>query len=286
MVKIGYLGPQGSFSEEALRVWLTTDDSLFLKDQPEVCPYPSIPSLLLACERSEIEWAFVPLENSIDGQVGATLDTLNQTENLVIYREYVHPISQCLLTVHPTVLDQIKRIFSHEQALGQCRDFIEKNMPQAEQITCLSTAEAAAALKTHAQGAAAIGPRRAAEIYDLVCLQEQIQDVTANATRFILVGHRLSDMSTCDKTSFLFATANSPGSLSAVLQEFSKRQINMTRIESRPSKQLLGEYIFFIDVDGYVFTPALQEALWALKEINVQVKLLGSYPKYHFSPTF
>ena len=285
MPNIGFLGPQGSFSEEGLQEWLQKQNNLF--DEPVTLrPYPSIPRLLWACDRSELDFAFVPLENSIDGQVGATLDTLNQTENLLIFREYIHPIHQCLLTLRPLPLHEINKVFSHEQALGQCREFLESKLPQAQQIICASTAEAAATLSAHDDYSAAIGPRQAAKLYSLHCLEDHIQDTTANATRFILVGHHLADLSDSDKTSLLFSTENSPGSLSAVLQELSQRGLNLTRIESRPSKQKLGEYIFFIDVDGYVFMPELQEALWALRQMEVRLKLLGSYPKYPYDMVF
>lgn len=285
MTKIGYLGPQGSFSEEALQHWLKKGVDLF-DDSPALIPYSSIPRLISACDHSEADWAMVPLENSIDGQVGATLDSLHQTENLLIFQEYIHPIEQCLLTARPLSFHEIKRVYSHEQALGQCREFLEQNLPHARQVICASTAEAAATLAGQAEPAAAIAPRQAAELYHLCCLQDHIQDVSANATRFILLGHRLADLSGCDKTSLLFSTANSPGSLSAVLQEFAQRKINLTRIESRPSKQKLGEYIFFIDVDGYVFAPELQEVLWVLREMGVRLKLLGSYPKCQAAPDF
>lgn len=282
MPNIGYLGPQGSFSEDALHYWVNNKSQSVFDESVKLVPYPSIPRLLLACDAQEIEWAFVPLENSIDGQVGVTLDALNQTENLLIFREYVHPIDQCLLATESFPLQEICQVFSHDQALGQCRDFLEKHLSQAQQISCLSTAEAAVTLSAQTVPCAAIAPRRAADLYHLHILKESIQDQTANATRFILLGHRLADLSDHDKTSLLILPSNttSPGSLSSILHQFAQRQINLTRIESRPSKQRLGEYIFFIDVDGYVFAPALQEALWGLKNLDVQVKLLGSYPKY------
>ncbi|MDP4125351.1 MAG: prephenate dehydratase [Bacillota bacterium] len=277
--KVGFLGPKGSFSEEAIHLFLTTQSELF-ETPPELIPYPTIPRLLFACDDKEIDWAFVPLENSTEGQVGVTMDTLGQTEHLFITREFVHPIDQCLLTHEPMPFEQIERVYSHEQAIGQCRDFLEKHLPHAQQVTCLSTAEAAHRISSIRENWAAIGPRRAAHLYNLHLLQERIQDITLNATRFVLVGHTLAEMSDGeDKTSLLVIADNTPGSLYRILGEFAKRHINLSRIESRPSKKKLGEYVFFVDVDGYVFAPPIQDVLGALKEANISVRLLGSYPK-------
>lgn len=278
VTSIGYLGPKGSFSEEALHYFVQTNPDL----KPlEFQPFATIPRLLLACDRREIDWAFVPLENSAEGQVGVTMDTLGQTQELYIVQEFVHPIDQCLLTPEPLLLSEIQRVYSHEQALGQCREFLEAHLSQADQIPCLSTAEAAGKISSVREPWAAIGPRRAAQLYNLHLQQERIQDELINATRFILVGHQLAGLSGDDKTSFLVTTENSPGSLYRILHELAVRRINMTRIESRPSKQKLGEYVFFIDIDGYVFSPSIQEVLWALREKSIFAKLLGSYPKAH-----
>lgn len=278
MYKIGYLGPNGSFSEEALQLFITTQAEIS-QTSTDLIPFSTIPKLLIACNNRDIDSAFVPLENSTEGQVGVTMDMLGQTDNLYITQEFIHPVDQCLITPEPMELRKIQRVYSHEQALGQCRDFLETQLPQAEQIVCPSTAEAAQKISSARENWAAIGPRRAAELYHLHCQAEKIQDVMLNATRFIFVGHSLSEMSEDDKTSLLVITDNSPGSLYRILQEFALRKINLSRIESRPSKKKLGEYVFFIDIDGYVFSPAIQEALWALKNIKVSTKLLGSYPK-------
>lgn len=279
MKKMGYLGPKGSFSEEAIHIFLANQSELNATP-PELIPFPTIPRLLLACEDKEIDWAFVPLENSTEGQVGVTMDTLGQTEHLFITHEFVHPIDQCLLAHELMPLGQIERVYSHEQSIGQCRDFLEKYLPHAQQVTCLSNSEAAHKISSIRENWASIGPRRAAHLYNLHILQERIQDVTLNATRFVLVGHSLAEMSDReDKTSLLVIAENTPGSLYRILGEFAKRHINLSRIESRPSKRKLGEYVFFVDVDGYVFAPPIQDVLWALKEANISVKLLGSYPK-------
>lgn len=278
MYKIGYLGPSGSFSEEALHLFISTIPEIS-QNPYDLLPFTTIPKLILACNNQEIDSAFVPLENSTEGQVAATLDTLGQTEGIYITREFIHPVDQYLITSAPMELHQICRVYSHEQALGQCREFLETHLPQAEQIVCPSTAEAARKIAEADEPWAAIGPRRAAQLYQLHCQAEKIQDVMVNATRFVFVGHNLAEISEEDKTSLLVITDDTPGALFNILQEFASRQVNLSRIESRPSKKKLGEYVFFIDIDGYVFSPTIQEALWAIKNKNVNTKLLGSYPK-------
>ena len=279
MRKMGYLGPKGSFSEETIHLFVATY-SEFNESFPELIPFPTIPRLLIACNDQKVDWDFVPLENSTEGQLGVTMDTLAQTEYLFITHEFTHPIDQCLLAHEPMPLEQIERVYAYEQAFEQCQDFLETHLSHAEQLTCLSTTEAAHRISSIRENWAAIGPRRAAHLYNLHLLQERIQDITLNPTRFILVGHNLSEMSAAeDKTSLLIIAENTPGALYRILGEFSKRQINLSRIESRPSKRKLGEYVFFVDIDGYVFAPPIQEVLWAFKEANIYVKLLGSYPK-------
>lgn len=278
-MKIGYLGPKGSFSEEALQLFLTTHEEI-LEPPLALIPFTTIPKLLIACQNLEIEGAFVPLENSTEGQVGVTMDMLGQTESLYIIREFIHPVDQCLITAKPMDISQIEQVYSHEQALGQCRDFLETHLSHAEQFSSHSTAEAVTKIANNPDNNwAAIGTRRAAVIYNLHCHWERIQDSMLNATRFIFVGHNLAEMNEEDKTSLLINTGDTPGALANVLQEFALRNINLTRIESRPSKKKLGEYVFFVDIEGYVFSPSLQDALWALKNKGVITKLLGSYPK-------
>lgn len=278
-ITIGYLGPQGSFSEEAL--W-----SFMQRRFPALSPnvltdgFATIPQVINACAKNQIDWAFVPVENSTEGQVSSTLDCVMESEELFIYEEFIHPVNQCLLTPRPMPLDQIQRVYSHPQGLGQCRGFLEDCLGQAEQIVSPSTAEAAQIVARSGLDWAAIAPRRAGELYGLYCQKENVQDNAENSTRFILVGHQLREFSGTDKTSLLLRITDHPGSLCQVLQEFSSRDINLTRIESRPSKMRLGEYVFFIDVEGYVFNPNIQEALWALKMSQVAIRLLGSYPRH------
>lgn len=277
MNTIGYLGPEGSFSEEALFIFL--QDNPGLAEKNTTIAFPSIHQAIEACKQRQIDWAFVPLENSTEGQVSATLDSMMQSEELLIHQEYVHLVNQCLLTPKPMPLNEIQRVFSHPQGLGQCRSFINNYLRHAEQVNTPSTAEAAKSIANNENNWAAIAPKRAALVYGLYCQNENIQDNEENKTRFALIGYKLHEMTGTDKTSLLLGVKNCPGSLYEVLQEFAIRQINMTKIESRPSKEKLGEYVFFIDIEGYVFMPVIQEALFALKNKKVPLRLLGSYPK-------
>ncbi|WP_206811960.1 prephenate dehydratase [Paradesulfitobacterium ferrireducens] len=281
MPSISYLGPEGSFSEEALLDYLVIRDQAQGQEQPvtwELRPYHSIREVLMACARVETTYSFAPLENSLEGQVGATMDTLKQADNLLIVGEFVHPVSQCLLTSHPLAWNQITRVYSHEQALGQCREFLSTYLPHAKQVPLASTAEAAREVAQAGSNWAAIAPRRAADLYSLHCQARGIQDASANATRFVLVGQDIPPSTGRDKTSLIITTENSPGALFRVLQEFAERKLNLTRIESRPSKQKLGEYIFFIDVEGHISFPPLQEVLQILRDKQLLLKVLGSYP--------
>ncbi|CAA7600375.1 Chorismate mutase/prephenate dehydratase [Acididesulfobacillus acetoxydans] len=275
--KIGYLGPRGSFSEEALLSFLQRGNGDFRGVSAE--GFATIAQAIHACGEKRVDWAFVPLENSTEGQVSMTLDCVAEREELLIYEEFVHPVSQCLLTLRPLGFEQIRRVYSHPQGFGQCRDFLETHLSQADQTVCRSTAEAARIVAESDQAWAAIAPRRAADLYGLQCLEQGVQDNKDNTTRFILVGHCLRELSGLDKTSLFMRIEDSPGSLCRMLQEFASRGINLTKIESRPAKGRLGEYVFFVDVDGYVFAPEMQEALWALKKNRVAIRLLGSYPR-------
>jgi prephenate dehydratase len=281
LIRIGYLGPQGSFSEEAINMYLNKCQGV---SGVELTMYPSIPLLLQACQVNDLDFAFLPVENSTEGQVAVTADMLKEMVDLFVVDEYIHNITQCLMAPRIIALEEITRVYSHEQALGQCRNYLNTHIANAEQLICSSTSEAARKVSNAKEKWAAIGPLRASEVYNLHCLAEGIEDTTTNVTRFIMVGHHIAEMTGEDKTSILFSTPNTPGALCQVLNEFASRKINLTRIESRPSKQQLGEYVFYIDFDGYVFAPAIQDVLWVLRESGVWVKLLGSYPKAETNP--
>jgi prephenate dehydratase len=268
---IGFLGPLGTYSEEAALLYDKTADRL----------YPTITGVGEAVAAGEIDEGVVPIENSLEGPVTFTLDLLIAQPTLFIRGEIDLPIEHYLLARPGTVPAEIKVIYSHPQALGQCRQYLEKNYPQAEQMASLSTVLCVTDSFESKVPAAAISPRRASELYDVDILDRGIQDVANNVTRFAVIG--LSDHAPTgdDKTSMAFTLEkDSPGLLHRVLGEFADREINLLKIESRPTKQLLGEYIFLLDCVGHREDSPMKEALAALSDPISMLRILGSYPKW------
>tara|TARA_B100000809_G_C15124646_1_gene525678 strand:- start:266 stop:1096 length:831 start_codon:yes stop_codon:yes gene_type:complete len=268
---IGFLGPLGTYSEEAALLYDKTADRL----------YPTITGVGEAVAAGEIDEGVVPIENSLEGPVTFTLDLLIAQPTLFIRGEIDLPIEHYLLAKPGTVPAEIKVIYSHPQALGQCRQYLEKNYPQAEQMASLSTVLCVTDSFESKVPAAAISPRRASELYDVDILDRGIQDVANNVTRFAVIG--LSDHAPTgdDKTSMAFTLAkDSPGLLHRVLGEFADRDINLLKIESRPTKQLLGEYIFLLDCVGHREESPMKEALAALSDSISMLRILGSYPRW------
>ena len=268
---IGFLGPLGTYSEEAALLYDKTADRL----------YPTITGVGEAVAAGEIDEGIVPIENSLEGPVTFTLDLLIAQPTLFIRGEIDLPIEHYLLAKPGTVPAEIKVIYSHPQALGQCRQYLEKNYPQAEQMASLSTVLCVTDSFESKVPAAAISPRRASELYDVDILDRGIQDVANNVTRFAVIG--LSDHAPTgdDKTSMAFTLAkDSPGLLHRVLGEFADRDINLLKIESRPTKQLLGEYIFLLDCVGHREESPMKEALTALSDPISMLRILGSYPRW------
>lgn len=265
-MKVGYLGPKGTFTEEAaMRIALEKD----------LIPLSST-ELIKALEKGEIQKAVLPYENSIEGVVGWVFDFLvNLDPKFVIEAEIVLPIKQNLVGFGK--IEDIKTIYSNPVALAQCRKFIETLKVETKEVDSTS-----AAIKLIAQRRnlteAAIGPQRAARIYDVPIIKEDIGDYHNNQTRFILLGTKKSQRTGNDKTTLVFGTENKPGALCTVLEVFKDAKINMTMIVSRPSKQKLGEYIFFVDIDGHQDDEKIQRALEEIKKRTTFLKILGSYP--------
>ena len=267
---IGFLGPLGTYSEEAALLYDNTADRL----------YPTITGVGEAVAAREIDEGVVPIENSLEGPVTFTLDLLISQPTLFIRGEIDLPIEHYLLAKPGTVPAEIRVIYSHPQALGQCRQYLEKNYPQAEQMASLSTVLCVTDSFESKVPAAAISPRRASELYDVDILDRGIQDVANNVTRFAVIG--LSDHAPTedDKTSMAFTLEkDSPGLLHRVLGEFADRDINLLKVESRPTKQLLGEYIFLLDCVGHREESPMKEALAALSDPISMLRILGSYPR-------
>ncbi len=272
--KVAYLGPPGTFSEEAALAYDPTADLL---------PLSSIPAVASAVEAKMADEGVVPIENSLEGSVSATLDLLIHESSLLIRHELVLPVDHYLLVKPGTDPRRVRVIFSHPQALAQCRRFIERCFPKAEAVASLSTAAAVEEMINYPDNAAAaIGTRRAAEIYGAEVLAARIQDHPVNLTRFVVLALTDHEPTGDDKTSICFAVAGDdrPGTLVAALQEFAQRQINLTKIESRPSRQGLGKYIFLADLQGHRSDPVVAEALEALRAHCTMIKVFGSYPRF------
>jgi prephenate dehydratase len=271
MLKIGYLGPAGTFSHEAVKK--------YAGDKPyTAAEYSSISELLLAVQNNELDEAVVPMENSIEGAVNATIDMMAFEVNLMIKAELIIPVKEHLLAKKGTSLKDVRYVLSHPQPIGQCRRFLTENLPDAKTIPVLSTAAAAKQVSESGFGYAAIGSEAAAEAYDLEILQDNIQDMQDNCTRFIVASHTDSKRTGNDRTSIVFSTDDKPGSLYRILDIFNLWDINMSRIESRPAKSMLGRYIFFVDLIGHRDDEDLKEALIMVKRKTSFYKFLGSYP--------
>ncbi len=273
MLKIGYLGPPGTFTEEALLKYIKLPSQ-------EIKEYNAISEVIKAIGK-EVESGIVPVENSLEGSVNITLDILARETNLVIKREVIIPVFHHLLGKEGVQTGDIRHLYSHPQAVAQCRKFIEKYLPQAQTELTLSTAQAARFIsERYDHTCAAIGTRRAAELYGLEVIEENIHDYDCNYTRFIVLSLEQNSSPTGnDKTSLVFGIKDGPGALYQVLKEFALRHLNLTRIESRPSKRNFGDYLFFVDLEGHQKDPEIKETLEALGEKTVFLRVLGSYPQ-------
>jgi prephenate dehydratase len=270
---IGYLGPQGTFSEEAAR---TVKAEKYL-------PFLSIPDLLRAFWSKETDKIVLPIENSIEGIVNPSFDGLVKKGNgndFTIEREILLPIRQNLIGRGD--VSEVKKVISHPQALAQCSKFVS-SLTSIQSIQIEHAESTALAVKLIAErgdpGSAAIGTKRAAEIYGLNVIKENIQDLGNNITRFIVLGRDIQSQTGNDKTSLIFELENKPGALVRVLNVFDVLDINMTQIVSRPSKIHLGEYIFWVDIEGHQRDATVVIALEQIKKKTTFFKVLGSYPK-------
>lgn len=279
MIRIGFLGPEGTFTEEALR---SADD---LREQEPV-PFASIQDVIASVERREVDKGIVAIENSIEGSVNTTLDMLAFDAELLIEKEIVRAISHNLIALPGIKKEEIELVISHPQATAQCRSFLMRELPQAKIGAAQSTAEAVSSVARGGDGrTAAIGTKLAAELYGLSIIDENIQDVAENKTRFVLIGRDQTPPSGFDKTSIVcFIYEDRPGSLLSILQEFASRGINLTKIASRPTRKALGEYCFFVDLEGHREDRPVAEALLSLEQKLRRVKLLGSYPRAGQAP--
>lgn len=275
MRRVAYLGPEGTFTEEAL---LSLDEAR----DAELIPCASVPDVVHRVAAGDVDAGLVPIENSIEGSVNVTLDTLAfSADQVQIAGEVVRPIRHALLGVEGAARAAITDVVSHPHATAQCRDYLARALPGARIHAANSTAEAARDVAERADAAwAAIGTALAGELYGLRVLDADIEDRDENKTRFVLVRTARAAATGTDKTSVVcFIEKDRPGSLLAILHEFSDRQINLTKLESRPTKERLGEYCFFIDMEGHADEPPVRYAIDSLRTKILDVKVLGSYPR-------
>jgi prephenate dehydratase len=271
MTRYAFLGPAGTFSEEALF-------SLNVPDlEPVECS--SIAEVFEAVERGRADGGVVPIENSIEGSVPATLDALAFDTSLEIQSETVLDVHHSIVVAPGTKLAEVTAVVAHPQASGQCRRWLERHLPGRPLTAANSNAEAVqTAVAT--PGLAAVGPALAAEIYGGEVLESGIEDYAGNQTRFVVIGRGLRDRTGRDKTSLaLFMKKDKPGALLMILSEFAYGDINLTKIQSRPTKRQLGDYMFFVDLEGHVDDPQVKTALDCLRMKLREVRVLGSYPQ-------
>ncbi|MEE9249386.1 MAG: prephenate dehydratase [Dehalococcoidia bacterium] len=270
--RIGYLGPAGTFTEEA---------ALLYDGDAQLIPFSSISAVGAAVVTGMVEEGVVAIENSIGGSVTDTLDLLIHGSDLFIKQEIVLPIMHCLLVMPGTQADAIKVIYSHPQALAQCRPFLEQCFPKAQLEASLSTAAAVEEMKKGDGSIASVATQRAAELYDAEILARDIQEVTSNETRFVILASVDHPATGADRTSLCFSFDDDrPGLLVDVLGEFAQRNINLAKVESRPSKESLGQYIFLLDLDGHREVSPVKEALEKVRLTTARLKVFGSYPRF------
>ena len=267
-LKVAYLGPEGTFTQAAVLK--------YFGHASQVVPMGSIDEVFSAVVTGESRFGVVPVENSTEGVVNHTLDMFLQS-SLNICGEVVLRIHHNLLGLSSR-FESVGKVIAHQQSLAQCRQWLDKNLPNAERQAVNSNAEAAR-LAAGDVGTAAIAPAAAAEIYQLNILANSIEDKFNNTTRFLIVGQQDIPPSGHDKTSILFAAPNKPGALYDLLRPLAEHHIDMSRLESRPSKGGLWEYVFFVDFDGHQTDPTISRALNALAEKAPLYRVLGSYPK-------
>lgn len=267
-LKIAYLGPKGTWTHQAAIKKFGHSVSY--------SPQPNFADVFDQVSRRSADYGVVPIENSTEGAVSHTLDLFVDSP-LHICSQILLRIENCLMAAIPR--SEIRTLYSHPQVFGQCRAWIHKNFPQADLVEVSSTTKAAQIAQEQAkQGAAALGGPLAAEIYGLDLLETSIQDSATNTTRFLVIGEKTCPPTGHDRTSVLFAIHDRPGSLVKALQAFDNFHINLSKIESRPSKRKDWEYVFYVDLAGHCEDPQVSEALAGLHQHCSMIKLLGSYP--------
>ena len=273
-MKVAYLGPPGTHSEEALRASAPAD--------VEELPHPTLYDAVMAVQEGGADRAVVPIENALEGGVAVTLDTLVlEAVDVRIAGEVVHPIHHCLIAAAPRGLAGVARVVSHPQATAQCAHFLRAHLPGVEHVSAPSTADAVMSLRDADGATVALGSRLAAEIYGCEVIATNVEDHPDNVTRFVWLApaKQVAEPGPLAKTTIVFwgGGDESPGWLVDVLGELSSRGVNLTRIESRPRRIRLGHYMFIADLEGAAGRSPVREALVALRGHVEEVRVLGSY---------
>jgi prephenate dehydratase len=270
-MRLAFLGPPGTFGEEA---------ALRYAPSAERVPFPSHAAVAAGVESGLAEQGVVAVENLLNGSVAETLDILIHETTLQIQAELLLPIEHNLVVKPGTKLEQVRVVYSHPQALGQCRRFLERELPRAQVEAALSTTEAVAIALRRDHDAAAIGTARGAELYGGELLVRSIGDSSNNVTRFVVLGRGTQPPTGRDRTSIAFTFAEDrPGSLAGVLNAFAAAGINCSKIESRPTRATFGEYVFLIDFEGHVEDAGWKTLFGQIRPLCAELKVFGSYPR-------
>jgi prephenate dehydratase len=276
LIRVAFLGPAGTYSEEALRASSPGD--------VEEVPYPTIHEAVMGVDAGRVDRAVVPIENALEGAVAVTLDTLAlEATGVRIVAEVVHPIHHCVVAARELELADVTRVVSHPQATAQCARFLRERLAHAERVMAPSTADAVLSVREADEPAVALGSRLAAELYGCRVLEADVEDHPDNATRFVWLAPAAAAAEPTPgrpaRTSIVFwgGGDQAPGWLVDCLRQLSDRGVNLTRIESRPRRMALGHYMFFADLDGAAGRPPVSEALAALQARVEELRVLGSY---------
>ena len=271
MLRAAFQGERGAYSEAAALH--------FFKDVVETIPYPTFYDVLESTEKDKTEYSILPLENSLEGSVGESYDLLLST-TLNVVGEIYYRIKHCLIGFQE--LKKIDTVYSHPQALGQCRKFIQEH--KLKSIPTYDTAGSVKILlELKSESSACIASKRASEIYKVPIIKENIEDNENNYTRFLVLAKKRQEKSVKDKTSIIFSIKHVPGALYSILEKFNLNKINLTKIESRPTKSTPWEYNFYVDFEGHENEPHIADVLARIKENTVFLKVLGSYPRAEIS---
>lgn len=270
MKKVAFQGVRGAFSEDAIYG--------FFDESVETVPCSEFEGVFSLVSKGEVDYGVVPVENSLQGSVAQVNDLLMEND-LTVVGEAIIPVEHCLISHPQSEVEDIKRVYSHPQALAQCRPFLQ-NHPEWERIPAYDTAGSVKQVKERGKkDEGAIASDRAAIEYDMKVLVDNIQRRNRNYTRFLVLEKRHDFVSEGDKTSLIFATKDLPGALHDCLAPFAERGVNMTKLESRPRRDRFWEYVFFVDIEGHVDDPEISSALSELVRKAAFVKILGSYKK-------